>query len=102
MKRKEQPIDTLFTAACCGDIPTLKNYFEHGGVTNRRYNRFRKDHSLIAGALRNNEAPTVFYLIKQGETVEPDEVPELNRFFDTHEIIYDAELKTMIGAGLEI
>lgn len=92
----------LFTAACCGDIPTLRDYYQNGGKPNRRYNRFRKNHSLIAGAIRNAETPTVFFLLANGETVEEYEKAELINWLDKHDRLSNNELRLEIGMGLTI
>ena len=69
--------DTLWTAACSGDMDVLRAYFENGGRRNRRYRKFGKRHSLIAGAFRNGNLETVFYLHSVGETTEPEEKEEI-------------------------
>lgn len=77
---REYTTKELFSAACAGDIPTLRDYYDHGGKPNRRLDRFRKLHSLIAGALRNRETPTVYFLLSRGETAEPAEQEQLDEF----------------------
>ena len=73
--------DTLWTAACSGDMDVLRAYFENGGRRNRRYRSFGKSHSLIAGAFRTGNLETVSYLQSVGETVEENERTEMRSFY---------------------
>lgn len=76
------PIEKLWGLACSGDIKSLKFYYDHGGKANRRYVKFGKTHSLIAGAFRNGEYATVEYLRSVGETTEGEaERIELKAFY---------------------
>lgn len=70
-------IDELWTAACSGDLQTLQNYYNAGGEPNRRYERFGKEHSLIAGACRNEYMMVVNYLYSYGERPLPHEESEI-------------------------
>lgn len=70
-------IDELWTAACSGDLQTLQNYYNAGGEPNRRYERFGKEHSLIAGACRNEYMTVVDYLYSCGEKPLPYEEEEI-------------------------
>ena len=76
------PIEVLWDLACSGNISPLKAYYNRGGKPNRRYQKFGKSHSLIAGALRNMEYATVEYLRSVGETTEGEaERNELKAFY---------------------
>ena len=72
-------IEMLWEYACCGDIDSLKNYYENGGEVNRRYYAFGGEHSLIMGAFRNNQFETVEYMLSVRETVTQAEKNEFNR-----------------------
>ncbi|MBQ2397130.1 MAG: hypothetical protein II304_08885 [Bacteroidales bacterium] len=76
----------LWLASCSGDMETLKEYFSNGGMLNRRYNKFGKNHSLIAGAYRNGNIETVEYLLNIGESIEEDEQQEMTEFFNSRKI----------------
>lgn len=76
----------LWLASCSGDMETLKEYFSNGGMLNRRYNKFGKNHSLIAGAYRNGNIETVEYLLDIGESIEEDEQQEMTEFFNSRKI----------------
>lgn len=67
----------LWGYACNGDIEKLKKYYSEHNETNRRYCRFNKEHSLIMGALRNNQFETVEYLISVGETITDEEKEQI-------------------------
>ena len=67
----------LWKYACNGDIEKLKKYYSEHNETNRRYCRFNKEHSLIMGALRNNQFETVEYLISVGETITDEEKEQI-------------------------
>ena len=67
----------LWEYACNGDIEKLKKYYSEHNETNRRYCRFNKEHSLIMGALRNNQFETVEYLINVGETITDEEKEQI-------------------------
>ena len=69
-------MENLWSAACSGDEDALRDYYGHGGEVGRRYDRFGKSHSLIAGALRNGNTDTALYLLSAGETLQEQEVPE--------------------------
>ena len=77
-KEDEKCLDKLWTAACCGDLDTLKHYYGYESkIINRRYVAFGREHSLIMGAFRNNQFEVVYYLIGVGETITPEEKIEL-------------------------
>ena len=76
----EKPIKELWEAACSGDIETLKEYYENGGIKDRRMFLFNKWHSLIAGAYRNRQMHVVKYLYDIGETPEEHEKEEIKYF----------------------
>lgn len=80
-KQREKIYETLWNAVCSGDMDVLKAYFENGGERNRRYRRFGKSHSLIAGAFRNGNFETVSYLQSVGETVKENEKTEMRGFY---------------------
>ena len=67
----------MWSAACCGDNDTIKSYFENGGKPNRRYRRFGRLHSLIAGAYRNKQMETVQLLYDYGEKPLESEYNEI-------------------------
>ena len=71
-------IEMLWEYACCGDIYSLRIYYENGGETNRRYFAFGGEHSLIMGAYRNNQFETIEYMLSVGETVTQIEKNEFN------------------------
>ena len=70
-------VNALWTMACNGQTEKLKKYYENGGKTGCRYNKF-VTHSLIAGAWRNRQYDTVKYLVQVGETIEPHETVEID------------------------
>lgn len=71
-------IEQLWSAACSGDIDTLKQYYRHeSDVINRRYSKFKREHSLIMGAFRNRQFEIVDYLLSVGETVTEQEEEEI-------------------------
>jgi hypothetical protein len=72
-------IEMLWEYACCGDVESLKSYYENGGEPNRRYYAFGGEHSLIMGAFRNNQFEAVEYMLSVGETVTKDEMIVFNR-----------------------
>lgn len=76
-EKQNMSIDELWIAACSGDIETLREYYSNGGKENRRYNKFNTNHSLIAGAYRNNQYKTVKYLYSVGEVPEAHEQEEI-------------------------
>lgn len=78
---KNLTIDELWMAACSGDNTTLENYYDNGGEINRRYFKFGKSHSLIAGAYRNGNFETVELLQKYGEQPEDHERDELKELY---------------------
>ena len=67
----------LWEYACNGDIEKLKKYYSEHNEINRRYCRFNKEHSLIMGALRNNQFETVEYLISVRETITNEEKEQI-------------------------
>ena len=70
--------EELWAFACSGNIKALKQYYQSdGGEINRRYVKFKKTHSLIMGAFRNNQFETVKYLMEQGEKVTTSEYREI-------------------------
>ena len=71
----------LWAAACAGENTMLENYYENGGEINRRYFKFGKSHSLIAGAYRNGNFETVELLQKYGEIPEEHEREELKGLY---------------------
>lgn len=80
--KEETNINDLWTYACGGEIDKLKEYYDNGGKTNRRYNRFNVDHSLIMGALRNSELETVKFLEQKGEKLLPHEKEEYKELME--------------------
>ena len=96
----------LWEYVCNGDIEKLKKYYSEHNEINRRYCRFNKEHSLIMGALRNNQFETVEYLISVGETITNEEkeqiLTELKRIdiikkiVNKEEIIWVQEQKKII------
>lgn len=71
LREQDEITETLWHAACSGDIETLKAYYLSGGKIGRKYDEFGICHSLIAGAYRNGNFETVRYLLDVGE--QPDE-----------------------------
>lgn len=78
---KNLTIEELWIAACSGDNDTLSDYYAEGGEPNRRYHKFGSDHSLIAGAYRNNQMETVDFLLDMGETILDHERTELKEVY---------------------
>ena len=76
---KDIRIEILWEYACCGDMESLKSYYENGGETNRRYFAFGGEHSLIMGAYRNNQFEAVEYMLSVGETATQAEKDEFNK-----------------------
>lgn len=74
--KEKKASETLWTNVCSNRINAVKKYFENGGKTNLRYNRFDKDNSLIMGALRNGNTEMVELLKSYGETILPSEKQE--------------------------
>lgn len=74
-------IDELWIAACSGDLTTLRSYYSGVCEINRRYHKFGSDHSLIAGAYRNNQMETVDFLLDMGETIMDHERKELKEVY---------------------
>lgn len=74
-------ICALWNAACSGDLNTLRSYYSGACKLNRRYHKFGSDHSLIAGAYRNNQIETVDFLLDMGETVMEHERTELKEVY---------------------
>lgn len=75
-------MDKLWGYACSGESENLKEYYENGGETNRRYFKFNRYHSLIAGAYRNGNIETVKYLVSVGETITAEEETEIRGFLN--------------------
>ena len=75
-------MDKLWGYACSGELENLKEYYENGGETNRRYFKFNRYHSLIAGAYRNGNIETVKYLVSVGETITAEEETEIRGFLN--------------------
>lgn len=74
----KETVNALWTMACNGQTEKLKEYYENGGKTGCRYNKFGTTHSLIAGAWRNGWHDTVKYLLQAGEDIEPHEAEEID------------------------
>lgn len=71
IQREQNEItESLWYAACAGEIETLKAYYMNGGKIGRTYEKFGICHSLIAGAYRNGNFETVHYLLEVGEKPE--------------------------------
>ena len=74
--KKEVP-QFLWTDVCSNKLDKVKTYFEkHPNLLNRRYNRFGNEHSLIMGALRNQNIEMVKLLQDLGETILDNEKKE--------------------------
>lgn len=86
---EKKNINELWEAACSGDVEALKAYYTNGGEINRRYYRFGKYHSLIAGAYRNGNFATVKYLYEVGEIPEEHEKQEIQ--FSNYAVIVIGE-----------
>lgn len=69
-REQDEITENLWTAACSGDIKTLKAYYANGGKIGRTYERFGICHSLIAGAYRTGNFKIVRYLLEVGEKPE--------------------------------
>ena len=81
-------IEKLWEAACCGDMETLKEYYEMGeGIIDIRYGKFRANHSLIMGAFRNSQFETVEYLLSVGESITYEERKEVQKELKRIEIL---------------
>lgn len=78
---KNLTIEELWIAACSGDLDTLRSYYSGVCELNRRYHKFGSDHSLIAGAYRNNQMETVDFLLDMGETILDHERTELKEVY---------------------
>lgn len=78
---KELTIEELWIAACSGDLTTLRNYYSGVCELNRRYTKFNREHSLIAGAYRNGQIETVDFLLRMGETIMDHERSELKEVY---------------------
>ena len=74
-------IEELWIAACSGDLATLRSYYSGVCELNRRLHKFGSDHSLIAGAYRNNQMETVDFLLDMGETILDHERTELKEVY---------------------
>ena len=69
--------EQLFGLACSGNIKALEDYWNGEGDLHVTYQKFGKEHSLIMGALRNNQFETVEYLINVGETITDEEKEQI-------------------------
>ena len=100
---KTKNISKLWSLACSGDIDSLKKYYEGGGETNVRHNRFNTQYSLIIGALGNRKYDTIDYLLSVGETVTDEEFKEIEYLVRQQNIlreIYESYLKHKKGGEL--
>ena len=95
----EDEIDNLWTAVCCGDNKYLQNYYNNGGEPNKRYHKFNKEHSLIMGALRNNNYDTVKLLKANGETILEDEFAEYDDIIQNNKNRGISNMNSMIKKG---
>lgn len=77
-------LENLWTAVCCNDLEYMKQYYASGGESNRRYNRFDHNNSLILGALRNKNFEMVELLKQNGETILKDELEEYKQIMVVH------------------
>lgn len=66
----------IWTVVCVGDLENVKRLVTDSEIANERHNAFGMKHSLIMGAVRNNEPEVVSYLIRVGGTIEPSETAE--------------------------
>ena len=82
---------SLWAYACNGNVRKLKQYYSNGGEVGIKYPKFGTDHSLIMGAVRNNELDTAIFLAKQGETVSKAELRELNSKYSDDKNLDTAE-----------
>lgn len=81
-------IETLWEAACSGDVKTLKEYYKNNNATvNMRYDKFDTQHSLIMGAFRNNQFSTVEYLLSVGEDITNQEKEEVWKELKRNEVL---------------
>lgn len=92
-------INEIWGYACSGEIENLKAYYENGGQKDARYYGCGKYHSLIMGALRNEQYETVEYLLSVGETVRADEVMEFNSAYGFEKSI--ERLEELFRASLD-
>lgn len=97
----ETDLLSLWAYACNGNIRKLEQYYSNGGEVGIKYPAFGKDHSLIMGAVRNNELETAIFLAEQGETVSAEELEELK---NTNRLSTEDELKlekliNLLGRG---
>lgn len=75
MNKEDDEIEKLWTAACNNDIEFMKEYYERGGMPNKRYNK----NSLIMGALRNKNYNMVELLKQNGESLLAGEIDEYKK-----------------------
>ena len=69
-KEEEQNIEEkIWSAVCSGDTQFLSDNKEHWYHKFVTHSAFGKEHSLIMGALRNQQYITVFYLLANDEIV---------------------------------
>ena len=91
VKSEEDMIENMWTAVCCNDIIYVQNaYNKHLIEPGKRYKAFGKDHSLIMGALRNNNYDMADLLKSFGETIRKDEVDEYKNIMAKR--VYEDEL----------
>ena len=72
-REQDETTEQLWYAACSGETETLRSYYNGGGKIGRKYTRFGKNHSLVAGAYRNGYFETARYLLQVGEKLEKHE-----------------------------
>lgn len=79
-------IKNLWTAVCNNDIEFMKDYYEKGGMPNKRYNK----NSLIIGALKNKNYDMVELLKQKGELLLGSEIDEYKKLMVSYD--YNDEL----------
>ena len=84
VKYGNDELENLWTAVCCNDLNYIKKYYTNGGESNRRYNKFNNDNSLIMGALRNKNYDMVEILKQNGETILKEELEEYKQLMVIH------------------
>lgn len=83
-KEKILADEKIWSAVCSGekkDIEYAREYILKYGANSFRKEAFGKKHSLIMGALRNNNYEMVNVLVSLGETLLPEETNEIFKFF---------------------
>jgi len=96
----ETDLLSLWAYACNGNVRKLEQYYSNGGEVGIKYPKFGTDHSLIMGAVRNNELDAAVFLAEQGETVSKAEIRELNRKYSSDKNLTTAEkdkLRELLG-----